>query len=162
MPKEFNRTQRVSELIRRELAGIIAREMDDPRVRFVSITAVNVSKDLRSAKVYVTQIKTDREHEIDVRSLQKAAGFLRRQLARVLELRNVPALTFVYDSSIERGVELSHLIERAVDSEERASLANGSPPEGERASLANGSPPEGERGSLANGSPPEGDEKHRG
>ena len=114
MPREFSRTQRVSELIRRELAGIITREMDDPRVRFLSITAVDVSKVLRNAKVYVTQIKTDSAHEIDVKSLQKAAGFLRRQLARVVGLKTVPSLRFVYDSSIERGVELSQLIDRAV------------------------------------------------
>jgi len=114
MPKEFSRTQRVAELIRRELAVIIAREMDDPRMRFVSVTAVQVSKDLRSAKVFVTQMKTDHDSTIDIRSLQKAAGFLRRQLASVLTLKNVPALTFVYDNSIERGVDLSRLIEQAV------------------------------------------------
>ncbi|MFZ0487017.1 MAG: 30S ribosome-binding factor RbfA [Arenicellales bacterium] len=114
MPKEFSRTQRVAELIRRELAVIIAREMDDPRMRFVSVTAVQVSKDLRNAKVFVTQMKTDDDSTVDVRSLQKAAGFLRRQLASVLSLKNVPALTFVYDNSIERGVDLSRLIEKAV------------------------------------------------
>jgi ribosome-binding factor A len=114
MPKEFSRTQRVAELIRRELAVIIAREIDDPRMRFVSVTAVQVSKDLRNAKVFVTQMKTDDDSTVDVRSLQKAAGFLRRQLASVLSLKNVPALTFVYDNSIERGVDLSRLIEKAV------------------------------------------------
>ena len=107
--------QRVSELIRRELAVILAREMDDPRARFVSVTAVDVSKDLRNAKVYVTQINTDREHTMDIQSLQKASSFLRRQLAAALSLKNIPALTFVYDSSIERGVALSQLIERTVE-----------------------------------------------
>lgn len=119
MPKEFSRTQRVSELIRRELATVIAREMDDPRVRFVSVTAVDVSKDLRTAKVFVTQIDDNAAGgaTMDIRSLQKAAGFLRKQLADVLRLKNVPALTFVHDTSIERGVELSRLIERTVDSD---------------------------------------------
>lgn len=114
MPKEFSRTQRVSELIRRELATAISREMDDPRMRFVSVTAVDVSKDLRTAKVYVTQIDTDRDPAVDVRSLQKAAGFLRKHLAGTLRLKNVPSLTFVYDNSIQRGVELTRLIDRSV------------------------------------------------
>jgi len=114
MPREFSRTERVSELIRRELGHLIAHEMDDPRVRFVSVTAVDVSKDLRNAKVYVTQIDTDGGTTIDIRGLQKASGFLRRQLASVLSLKSVPALTFVYDDSIERGLDLTRLIERTV------------------------------------------------
>lgn len=114
MPKEFSRARRVGELIRRELALIIAREMDDPRVRFVSVTAVEVSKDLRSAKVFVTQMNTDHGPTIDMHSLQKAAGFLRKQLAGALTLKNVPALTFFYDDSVQRGVDLSRLIEQAV------------------------------------------------
>lgn len=114
MPKEFSRMQRVSELIRRELAVIIAREMDDPRVSFVSVTAVDVSRDLRNAKVYVTQIDAAADEPLDVRALQKAAGFLRKQLADALSLKSIPALTFVYDNSIERGVDLSRLIERSV------------------------------------------------
>lgn len=106
--------QRVSELIRRELGTIIAREMDDPRVSFVSVTAVDVSKDLRNAKVYVTQIDSAADASLDVRALQKASGFLRKQLADVLTLKSIPALTFVYDNSIQRGVDLTRLIERSV------------------------------------------------
>jgi ribosome-binding factor A len=114
MPKEFSRIQRVSELIRRELGTVIAREMDDPRVRFVSVTAVDVSKDLKNAKVYVTRIETDDGPKIDIRALQKAAGFLRKRLADTLTLKSIPALTFVYDNSIERGVKLTRLIEDSV------------------------------------------------
>lgn len=85
--------------------------MDDPRVRFVSVTAVNVSKDLRTAKVHVTRIQTGSDPGLDIGVLQKAAGFLRKRLADTLSLRNVPALNFVYDNSIERGVRLSRLID---------------------------------------------------
>lgn len=105
--------QRVSELIRRELGGVIAREMDDPRVRFVSVTAVQVSKDLRNATVHVTQIDSAAPAALDVRALQKAAGFLRKRLADTLRLRTTPALNFVYDNSIERGVALTRLIEQS-------------------------------------------------
>lgn len=117
MPREFNRTQRVSELIRRELGHVIAREMDDPRVEFVSVTAVDVSKDLKNARVYVTQIDTAAGTPLDVKALQNAAGFLRKQLAAALSLRTIPALSFVYDNSIERGVRLSRLIDETVADE---------------------------------------------
>jgi len=114
MPREFSRTQRVSELIRRELGHVIAREMDDPRVRFVSVTAVDVSKDLRNARVYVTQIDAAAGAELDMDALRKASGFLRKQLAAALSLRVIPALSFIYDNSIERGVRLSRLIDETV------------------------------------------------
>lgn len=113
MAKEFSRMQRVSELIRRELATVIDREMDDPRVRFVSVTKVDVSKDLRTAKVYVTQIDAAAGATLDMGSLQKASGFLRKRLADTLTLKSIPALTFIYDNSIERGVRLTRLIEQA-------------------------------------------------
>ena len=100
----------------------MAREMDDPRARFVSVTAVDVSKDLRTAKVYVTQINTGPGPGIDIRSLQKASGFLRSQLAAALSLKNVPSLTFVYDRSIERGVDLSRLIDRTVSEPDDSGL----------------------------------------
>jgi len=106
--------QRVSELIRRELGVVIAREMDDPRVSFVSVTAVEVSKDLRTARVFVTQIDSAAEQALDIRALQRAAGFLRKRLADTVTLKNIPALTFVYDDSIERGVGLTRLIEQSV------------------------------------------------
>lgn len=117
MPREFSRTQRVSELIRRELGHVIAREMDDPRVQFVSVTAVDVSKDLRNARVYVTQIDAAAGAALDISALQNAAGFLRKQLATALRLRTIPALRFVYDNSIERGVKLSRLIDETVADE---------------------------------------------
>jgi len=114
MPREFSRTERVSELIRRELAQVIAREMDDPRARFVSVTAVDVSKDLRNARVYVTRIDTNAGDPLEIETLRKAAGFLRKRLASALSLKTIPALNFVYDDSIERGVKLSHLIDQTV------------------------------------------------
>lgn len=115
MPKEFSRIQRVAELIRRELASVISDEMDDPRARFVSITAVDVSKDLRHAKVYVTQINiTDKPN--DVEFLQRAAGFLRKRIGQNLNLKNIPALNFIYDFSVERGADLSKLIEQNIPS----------------------------------------------
>ena len=110
MAKEFSRTRRVSEVVRRELAEIIANRLNDPRVRLVTITAVEVSKDLKHAKVFITQLGDD-DHALQ--ALNKAAGYLRRELSSRLTMKVSPSLKFAYDHSVERGVQLTHLIEEA-------------------------------------------------
>lgn len=109
MPKEFSRTSRVSELIRRELANIISSRVSDPRLNLVTITAVEVSKDLKHAKVFITRLGDGEEV---LGALHKAAGFLRRELDRRLSMKVSPSLSFVYDHSVERGVALSTLIDK--------------------------------------------------
>ncbi len=119
MPKEFSRTRRVAELVHRELATLIAQEIKDPRIRSATVTAVEVSPDLRSAKVYVTQYGADEAHsEKLLAPLRRAAGFLRRRLGEHVELKRVPMLNFYYDSSVERGIELSRKIEATVKSDQ--------------------------------------------
>jgi ribosome-binding factor A len=114
MPKEFSRTRRVAELLQRELSEVIARELGDPRIGMVTVTAVQVSKDLAHATVYVTRLGTGTPNQTEtVEALNRASGFLRHALSERLELRTTPRLHFKYDTSIERGVELSRLIERA-------------------------------------------------
>ena len=109
MSREFSRSQRVAELIRRELAEIISTRTNDPRLNLTSITAVDVSKDLRSAKIFVTQLGTEKQ-ALD--ALNKASRFLRRELSARLEMKVSPVLSFAYDNSVERGVALSNLIEK--------------------------------------------------
>ena len=110
MPREFSRSQRVSEVVRRELADIIATRLSDPRVSLVSITAVEVSKDLKHAKVYITQMGEDCQA---LEALNHAARYLRRELGSRLAMKAVPGLRFAYDHSVERGMELSRLIDEA-------------------------------------------------
>ena len=108
MPKEFSRTRRVSELIRRELANIIATRLGDPRLSLVTITAVDVSKDLKYAKVFITQMNNS---DAVLEALNKASGFLRKELSSRVNMKVSPALRFSYDHSVERGMALSKLIE---------------------------------------------------
>lgn len=110
MPREFSRTQRVSEVIRRELADIIATRLSDPRVSLVSITAVDVSKDMKHAKVYITQMGDDCQA---LEALSHAAGYLRRELSARLTMKSSPELRFAYDHSVENGMALSRLIDEA-------------------------------------------------
>ncbi len=114
MGGDSNRPRRVAELLRRELATLIRHELKDPRAHGVTITAVDVSPDLSSAKVYVTTLGAPEAARESVAALNHAAQFLRHRLLGRLVLRGVPQLQFRYDESLERGRELTDLIERAV------------------------------------------------
>jgi ribosome-binding factor A len=119
MAKEFARTDRLGEQIRRDLATAIRVELKDPRVAMVSITAVRVSRDLSHARVYVTVIGDAAQRRATVEALNHAAGFLRHELRQRLVARVVPQLRFVYDESIERGAQLESLIETVVAEDRR-------------------------------------------
>lgn len=116
MPREFSRASRIADQLQRDLSGLIRQEVKDPRVGLVTITAVEVNRDLSHAKVYISSLAEVSAIEQSVEALQHAAGFLRSQLSRSLKVRSVPQLQFIYDASIERGVRLSHLIDEAVAS----------------------------------------------
>ena len=108
------RTHRVAEQIQQELAQLLRTEVKDPRVGMVTVTHVDVSADMAHAKVHFTAL-SGREHAKDTAAaLARVAGFLRSQLAQRLALFTVPQLSFVYDASIESGMELSRLIDAAV------------------------------------------------
>ena len=126
MPREFSRASRIADQIQRDLSGLIRQEVKDPRVGLVTITAVEVTRDLSHAKVYVSSLAEVAVIEQSVEALQHAAGFLRSQLGRRLKVRSVPQLQFLYDASVERGVRLSHLIDEAVASDSKLSSQEGS------------------------------------
>lgn len=114
MPSHFKRTDRIAELIQRELAQVIQQEVKDPRLpAFITISGVQVSKDLSHAKVYFTVFKSDPVETAVI--LNTTASYLRTVLAKSLRLRTVPQLHFVYDESIEYGNRLSRLIDEAND-----------------------------------------------
>ena len=112
MPKEYSRSERMAEQVRRELAELVRDEIKDPRVQWVSFTAVKVSRDLSNAIVYFTTLNDD-DRDPSIEALNKAAGFLRHQLSHRIRSRIVPSLKFVYDVSIERGTSMENLIAKA-------------------------------------------------
>jgi ribosome-binding factor A len=117
MPKEFSRTQRVADFIKQELASLIQRELRDPRIGgMVSVTAVQVSRDMSHATVYATVLGKDSEADAaeSMAALNHAAGFLRTQIAKINNARTTPKLRFVFDSSIGRGARISKMIDDAV------------------------------------------------
>ncbi len=111
----FARTERVGEQIQREIAELIRLEINDPRVKLVTITGVDVASDYSHAKVFFTRL--DGKQDEAKQGLERAAGFLRSRLAHSLKLRVMPQLHFVYDASVERGSHLSQLIDQAVASD---------------------------------------------
>ena len=111
------RTERVADLIRRELSDILMRRMRDPRLGFVSLTGVDVTGDLSHATVYLSSLDGVEGRAQVVKVLSNAVPFLRRELAPRLGLREVPTLRFVYDESIERGARIEDLLRRIKDGE---------------------------------------------
>lgn len=110
--KGFQRSERVAEQVRRDLAELIRTELKDPRVGMISLTDVELTPDYAHAKVFFTTLNSDHLEEIE-RGLKRAAGFLRRELGKRIHIHTLPELHFVYDNSIEHGASMSLLIDQA-------------------------------------------------
>lgn len=113
MPKDFPRARRVAEQIQRELSRLISVELRDPRLRLVTVTEVEVTRDLAHAKVFVSVLGSDDASDA-VSALRHAAGHLRHLLGHELSLRSIPELHFVEDRVLIEGSRLSALINKAV------------------------------------------------
>jgi ribosome-binding factor A len=109
-----SRRARIADQIQRELAEAIRLELRDPRVGLITLTGVELSGDQSHAKVFFTVLGAESAAREAAEGLQRAAGFLRSQLAHRLTTRKVPELHFEFDESVERGVRLSRLIDEAV------------------------------------------------
>lgn len=110
--KGFQRSDRVAEQVRRDLADLIRTELKDPRVGMISLTAVELTPDYAHAKVFYATLNSDHLEEIE-RGLKRASGFLRRELGRRIHIHTLPELHFVYDNSIEHGASMTLLINQA-------------------------------------------------
>jgi ribosome-binding factor A len=119
MPRDFPRSRRIAEQIQRELSEIIRVELKDPRIGMITLTDVEVTPDGARARVFFTVLGDSARVDEAAAGLQHAAGYLRSQLARSLNLRIVPQLEFKYDPSVERGARLSQLIDQAVAEDAR-------------------------------------------
>ena len=116
MAKEFSRTSRIGEVIMRELAQMIQQEVSDPRVGMVTVSHVSVTPDLKFAKVYITRlngIESEKDAYECIAGLTNAAGFLKRGIAKRVEIRTIPELRFYYDKSLEHGFHMDELIAKA-------------------------------------------------
>jgi ribosome-binding factor A len=115
------RMRRVDEAVRAVLSDAIASDLKDPRIGFVTVTGVKTSPDLRHARVYVSVLGSDAEREATLDGLRSAHGFLQRRVASELTLKHTPALVFLYDDSVDRGMRISELL----DHPDRSDSADG-------------------------------------
>lgn len=111
MRKNSIKNTRINGEVQKVLSTLISREIKDPRINpMTSVVSVEVSPDLKTAKVYISVLGDDESKESTRRGLKSASSYMRGQLAKTLNLRNTPELTFIIDSSIEYGVHMSKLI----------------------------------------------------
>ncbi len=104
------RMRRVNEAIREILGDAIATELKDPRIGFVTVTDVDTSPDLRTARVYVSVLGSDQERDRTLKGLASSHGFLQGKIAGAMRMKRTPTLTFEYDESTERGDRISRLL----------------------------------------------------
>ncbi|AIX50121.1 MULTISPECIES: 30S ribosome-binding factor RbfA [Pantoea] len=124
MAKEFGRPQRVSQELQKEIAIILQREIKDPRLgMMVTVSGVEVSRDLAYAKVFVTFLNDQDEEAVKngLKALKEASGYIRILLGKAMRLRIVPELTFFYDNSLIEGMRMSNLVSNVIrnDAERR-------------------------------------------
>src|SRR5919108_5414626 len=109
-----DRLRRVNRAVRQVLSDAITQDVKDPRVGFVTVTAVEVSPDLRHARVFVSVLGEQPERDASLAGLEAAHGFLQRRIAGELRLKHTPTLDFALDDALERGQRVSELIDREV------------------------------------------------
>ena len=103
--------RRVNEAVREVLSARIAEGLKDPRIGFVTVTAVDTSPDLRQARVYVSVLGDEEQRERTLAGLASSHGYLQTRIAAELRLKRTPTLEFVYDESVDRGMRISELLE---------------------------------------------------
>lgn len=112
MRKNSIKNTRINGEVQRELAELIRRDIKDPRIMpLTSVTAVEVAPDLKTCKAYISVMGSEQEKAGTLAGLKNAEGYIRRQLAKTINLRNTPEIKFVLDESIEYGVAMSKLIQ---------------------------------------------------
>ena len=120
MPKEFNRTQRVAQQLQKELAVIIQQEVRDTRLGMVTVSGVEVSRDLAYAKVFVTFLCIgEQTPESCLKALREHETYIRMLLGKRIRLRLTPEVRFHYDSSLVEGMRMSNLVTGAINEDKR-------------------------------------------
>ena len=103
--------RRINEVLREVIGATIATDLSDPRIGFVTVTSVETSPDLRSAKVFVSVLGSPEERETTLAGLRSSHGVLQSRIAAETRMKRTPTLTFHYDETVERGVRISRLLE---------------------------------------------------
>ena len=125
MARDFSRAERVAQQIQKEVAQILQRELKDPRVGMVTVSAVEVSRDLAYAKIFISALlQADEKAEAAVKQLNGSAAFVRSLLAKSMRMRVVPNIKFYLDTSVNEGLRMSKLVDDAIASDTKKAQEN--------------------------------------
>jgi ribosome-binding factor A len=114
---EHKRTDRIADLILQELAEVLLRRVQDPRLSDITLTSVEVSADLRHAKIYYSLLGDDEKRSKAAVGLERARGFVKRELGKRLQLRRIPDISFYFDASLEHGSHIDRLLAELKESD---------------------------------------------
>lgn len=131
MQKEFGRDSRLAQQIQQEMALILQREIKDPRLhRMITVSDVDVSKDLSHAKVYVTFLGLDSDKvELNLTILNDASGYIRSLIAKRIQTRIVPTVRFYFDKSLDEGIRMANLVESVRKTDDQKRIESGQEPD---------------------------------
>jgi ribosome-binding factor A len=120
MSREFKRSDRVAQELKKEVAVILQREVKDPRIGMVTVSDVEVSRDLAYAKIFVTFLFDNDQEAINqgMKGLEKASPYIRSLVGKAMRLRIVPELRFIYDESLVEGMRMSNLVSNVIREDE--------------------------------------------
>ena len=116
--KTYKRVERVKHLIQQEISRILQFEVKDPRIKFVTVTNVELTSDLRDAKVFVTGLGGTADREVLLSGLKRATGYIRGELGRQIKLKYIPQIEFVFDDSYDKQARILSLLEHIHDEKE--------------------------------------------
>lgn len=120
MSREFKRSDRVAQELKKEVAVILQREVKDPRIGMVTVSDVEVSRDLAYAKIFITFLFDNDQEAINqgMKGLEKASPYIRSLVGKAMRLRIVPELRFIYDESLVEGMRMSNLVSNVIREDE--------------------------------------------
>lgn len=118
MSNNHKRADRVSDLLKEEISQMLLKEVKDPHVGFITITGVDISKDLQVAKVFYTILGDEKQVSDSAQALSRVSPFIKRQLGKRLRMRYIPDIIFRYDHSLEYGARIDTILNQLNDSEE--------------------------------------------
>ncbi len=126
MRKNSVKNTRINGEVLKELSNIIRSEIKDPRINpMTSVVAVEVAPDLKTCKAYISVLGDEKSQQDTIAGLKSAEGYIRRQLARTVNLRNTPEIRFILDQSIEYGINMSKLIDEVTEHDNKMHVADG-------------------------------------
>jgi ribosome-binding factor A len=122
MFKSYPRSDRVSDVLHREICRLLFKEVKDPRLGFITVTGVEVSRDLKLAKVFYTLLGSPDQAQESSRALQRITPFIKKQLGKVLHMRSIPDISFRYDHSLEYGTKIDRILDSLRESSDPPAL----------------------------------------